>query len=126
MKIFKTMKDGGPESHVTGYFLVEIKSLFSVVLLHFANGTRESYHSHAFNALTWVLRGRFEEHHLDGRVLNFAPNLKPKYTSRRTFHKVVSLGNTYALSLRGPWIDKWREFKNGNFITLTHGRKVVG
>src|SRR5271154_4359591 len=60
MKLFKKMRDGGPESPVVGYFLVEIKSLFSVVLLHFG-GTREAFHSHAFNAVTLWLRGRVEE-----------------------------------------------------------------
>ena len=49
MKLFKYMKDGGPESTVWGYFLIEIKSLFTIVLLHFKNGSREAYHNHAFN-----------------------------------------------------------------------------
>jgi hypothetical protein len=51
MKFLSKCKDGGPESPVTAYVLVEIKSLFSVMLLHFS-GTREAFHSHAFNALT--------------------------------------------------------------------------
>mgnify|MGYP001575993171 CR=1 FL=1 len=58
MKLFYYGKDGGPESHVWGFWLIEAKSLFSIVLLRFENGTREAYHSHAFNSLSWVLRGR--------------------------------------------------------------------
>lgn len=43
-------------------------------------------------------------------------------------HKVMSQGDTFVLSLRGPWADTWKEFLPGlnRFITLTHGRKIVG
>ena len=128
MKLFSLAKDGGPDSHVTGFFLVEIKSLFSIVLLHFANGTREAYHSHAFNAVTWVLKGEFQERMLDGKVNIFKPSLKPKITLRSTFHKVFSVGSTWALSFRGPWTNTWKEFlpSTRKFVTLTHGRKIVG
>lgn len=41
MKLFKKMKDGGKESTVTGYWLIECKSLFSIVLLKFEGDSRE-------------------------------------------------------------------------------------
>jgi len=47
MRLFQKAKDGGPESPVDGYFLIEIKSLFSIALLKFNNGGRENYHTHA-------------------------------------------------------------------------------
>lgn len=127
MKLFSLSKDGGTESNVTGFFFVEIKKLFSVVLLHFANGTRDAYHSHAFNAVTWVLKGEFQEHMLDGTVNIFRPSFRPKITPRSTFHKVKSVGSTWALSFRGPWVSTWREYLPSvkKFVTLTHGRKVV-
>lgn len=55
MKIFRKMKDGGGDSTVTGYFLIEIKSLFSVVLLRFDGESRDAYHEHAFNCVSWLL-----------------------------------------------------------------------
>lgn len=132
MKFFRTATDGGADSHVTGFFFCEIKPLFSAVLLHFRNGTREAFHSHAFNAITWVLRGKFEEHRITDvnapgvtQVKTFVPSFKPKVTLRDNTHKVFSIGDTWALSLRGPWVDKWKEYKGGKFVTLTHGRKVV-
>lgn len=127
MKFFSLSKDGGAESHVTGFFFVEIKKLFSIVLLHFANGTRDAYHSHAFNAVTWVIKGEFQEHMLDGKVNIFKPSFRPKITPRSTFHKVKSVGSTWAISFRGPWVNTWREYlpSSKSFVTLTHGRKVV-
>lgn len=129
-KFFTKAKDGGPESHVTGYFLVEIKPLFSIVLLHFAEGTREAFHSHAFNALTLWLSGVVEERVMGngGEESHLWAAGQLKYTPRNCCHKIVApKSGAWALSLRGPWVDKWREFipSAKRVVTLTHGRKVV-
>ena len=127
MRLFKFMKDGGRESTVSGLFIIEIKKLFSVVLLRFDNGSREAFHSHAFNCFSWVLKGHLEEHNLDGTVKNYRPKILPFMTFRDTFHKVFSRGTTWVLSFRGPWKDEWKEYipAKNKFLTLTHGRKVV-
>jgi hypothetical protein len=132
MKIFQRASDGGKDSGVSGFFLVEIKALFSIVVLRFNNGTREAIHSHAFNAVTWFLKGRVREHRLIDPVCSpavtvreFGPSWRPKFTPRDNHHKVESLGVSWALSFRGPWVDRWREVKHGKLVTLTHGRKVV-
>ena len=125
MKIFNVSKDGGRYSNVWGYWLIEIKSLFSVAFLRFEHGTREAYHSHAFNCISWVLKGKLEEIHKDGRVKWHTPSLRPIITKRDTFHKVFSHGRTFVFTLRGPWHNLWKENINGQEITLTHGRKIV-
>ncbi len=124
LHIFKKAPDGGESSGVTGYFLIEWKPVCSVVLLHFAKGTREAYHEHAFNALSIWLKGRVREHHLDGTTKDFSA-VSAKLTPRSTFHKVEALEETWCLSFRGPWVDRWRESRGGKIVTLTHGRKVV-
>jgi hypothetical protein len=128
LKVFSFSKDGGPDSIVTGLFFVEIKKWFSVVGLRFGNGSREAFHSHAFNAVSWVLKGSLLERHLDGREIVHTPSWKPIFTKREVFHQVFSRGNTYVFSLRGPWAKTWMEFlpKTDSFQTLGHGRKVVG
>lgn len=124
-RLFSVKPDGGKDSGVTAYFLIEWKVFFSIGILHFRIGTREAYHSHAFNALTWWLKGRVTEFKLNGQEKNYRASLIPKYTSRDNFHKVLAHEDTYALTLRGPWIDTWQEFKNERLITLTHGRKQL-
>jgi hypothetical protein len=111
---------------VTGYFLIEWKPLFSIGVLHFKKGSREAFHSHAFNAVTFWLKGKVTElkHPTNDQAL-FKAGLKPKYTPRNNFHKVVAHTDTYALTIRGPWVDYWHEFKKGEYLTLTHGRKIV-
>jgi quercetin dioxygenase-like cupin family protein len=125
-EFLKRRKDGGEQSHVTAYFLVAIKPLFTIALLHFADGTREAFHSHAFNAITVVVKGSFCEEYLEGKKVYFEAG-DVKYTPRKRFHKVRSFGDTWALTFRGPWADTWKEFlpERNKFITLTHGRQVV-
>jgi hypothetical protein len=127
MKFLKVMKDGGSKSHVTGFFFVEIKSLFSIALLRFDHGTREAFHSHAFNAITLWLSGVVREHLYAGGSQLWTPG-QLKYTSRGCFHKVETLTkSSWALSVRGPWNPTWKEYlpKENKFVTLTHGRKIV-
>lgn len=121
-------KDGGKESKVWGFWPVEIKSLFSIALLKFENGSREAYHSHAFNSISWVLSGRLTEYEKNtGRASIYNSSLKPIITKRDTFHMVKSLGTTWVLTFRGPWADTWEEFRTreGRMVTLTHGRVEV-
>lgn len=131
-RLFYTKPDGGKDSGVTAYFLIEWKILFSIGLLHFKKGTREAYHSHAFHALTWWLVGKVTEERILNPTFNkgisqkdFKPSFIPKYTSRDNFHKVISHKDTYALTFRGSWNDTWKEFKDNIYITLTHGRKIL-
>jgi hypothetical protein len=138
-RLFYVKPDGGKDSGVTAYFLIEWKVLFSIGILHFKKGTREAYHNHAFNALTWWLKGSVTEAKLnatfDGKnnliekyediERNYITSLIPKYTSRNNFHKVLSHTDTWALTFRSRWKDTWMEFKDNKIITLTHGRKEI-
>lgn len=126
MKLFSKASDGGKDSGVTGYFLIECKPLFSIVLLRFSKGTREAYHEHAFNAWTLWLKGRVVEHRMlvgsIGRVYRAG---QLKRTPRSCFHKIEALDTAWALSVRGPWAARWHELRGNQLVTLTHGRKVI-
>lgn len=137
MKLLEISKDGGPESHVWAYWLFEIKWLGSIVLLKFEDGSRDAFHSHAFNCISWVLGpGYLRENTLvngvDGRLLsryrNYLASLVPVITRKTTFHKVNSRGRTWVLSFRGPWAKTWKEYTpdTGEVVELTSGRQVVG
>lgn len=127
MRFLSVSKDGGPRSNTTAYWLAEIKSLFSVALLRFTEKDREEYHSHAFDSISWVLRGSLTENHLDGRVQRHHAGLTPVVTSKSTFHRVEADSTSWVLTFRGPWVRFWNEMTpDGKLVTLTHGRKEVG
>lgn len=127
MKFLSKAKDGGPKSTVTGYWLIELKWLFSIVLLKFENGSRDEYHNHAFNSLNWVLRGRVNQEFLDYKWSTHGPSVFPILTKRSHFHRAVSKGTTWVFSIRGPWSKVWQEYnpQTQQFSTLTNGRKVI-
>lgn len=127
MKLLKKMKDGGPDSTVTGYWLIESKSLFSICLLKFEGKSREAFHNHAFNSIAWVLKGKLTENMLDGTINIHKSSIFPFYVSREDFHKVDSDGTTWVLNIRGPWLNKWKEYlpAESRFRTLTNGRIEV-
>lgn len=127
MRFLHWGRDGGPESEVFGFWLLEIKSLFSIVLLRFEKSSRDVYHSHAFPALTWWLTGEVIEEHRDGRRERWVPSARPKFTPRACFHKVHPIRRTWALSIRGPWSPRWAEDRPGEgLVHLRSGRQVVG
>jgi hypothetical protein len=126
MKLFSWGKDGGPESKVWGLWLIEIKRLFSIVILKFEDGSRDAYHDHAFNAVSFLLSGRLIED-LGNSAVVYHPSLLPIWTPRNRMHMVISIGRSWAISFRGPWNSQWHEYipATDENLTLTHGRKVV-
>lgn len=125
IKICSFGKDGGDESTVFGFWIVELKKLFTIVFLKFEGMSREAYHNHAFNSISWVISGMLIEEMLDGSTRIHTPSIIPIITPREDFHKVSSFGNTYVISFRGKWDDVWHEKINNDYIRLTHGRKIL-
>lgn len=125
MRIFQKAKDGGPESPVDAYFLFEFKSFGSVALLKFNQGSREAFHTHAFNAYTWFLSGDLIEEDFDGNFKKYQRSIFPKVTPREHNHRVHARKTSWCLTIRGPWSSTWTEDHKGKTTTLTHGRKIV-
>jgi hypothetical protein len=130
MKLFFKAKDGGQESTVTGYWLIESKSLFSIAILRFDGMSRNAYHSHAFNSISWLLSGMLIEGYLNKEYIkptSYFPSLIPIITKKSDIHMVHSMVSpSWVLTFRGPWESTWIEHteKEKTYI-LTHGRKRV-
>ncbi len=126
MKLFFKAKDGGQESTVTGYWLIESKSLFSIVLLRFDGFSRDAFHTHAFNSISWLISGGLEEKFKSNhrQIKWYDPNFKPIITKKDDFHKVNSRGVSWVISFRGRWDKSWKEHtEQENTYTLQNGRK---
>lgn len=127
MRVLQKRKDGGEQSTVDAYFLIEIKSLFSIAILKFNKGSRANYHSHAFTAWTWFLKGSMTEKFLITPSKEYKRTLLPKVTHKNNIHKVVAKTTSWCFTIRGPWEKNWLEYDptTNQEITLTNGRKVV-
>ena len=120
-------KDGGKTSPVDAYFLFEIKGLCSVALLKFNKGGREDFHSHAFNALTWFIKGDLMEEKIDGSLKKYRRAFLPKFTSKTNCHRVVANKDSWCLTVRGSWDKTWYEIdkvKNEKTVFSNH-RNIV-
>lgn len=116
--------DGGKDSGVYSYNLIEWKGGFSIALLKFNPNLREAFHSHAFNAFTFWLKGEVLEEFPDKKPIKWNP-LSWKYTPRENMHKITVIKPAWALTIRGKWVDCWFELRSGEKVTLTHGRKII-
>lgn len=125
MKFFTKAKDGGPESPVDAYFLFEIKSLLTVAILKFNKGKREAFHTHAFHALTWFIKGDLIEEDISGDFHIYERGILPKVTKRSKNHRVIADKDSWCFTIRGPWSKTWTEDTDEKTTVLTHGRKVV-
>lgn len=130
MKFLEKCKDGGSKSNVDAYFVCEIKNLFSIAFLKFNKGAREEYHSHAFNARTWFLKGElFENEIINGGIVEkqYKRSILPKLTPISNLHRVVAKEDSWCFTIRGKWVDTWFEVSNDlkTKTTFTHGRKVI-
>lgn len=127
MRIFSKTKDGGPTSPVDAYFLIELKGLFSIALLKFNKGHRKTFHTHAFDALTWFLCGDITEEDVDGTKVQYKRSLFPKVTRKEKNHRVGARKDSWCLTLRGSWDETWTEYSRQTKKTVTygHGREII-
>lgn len=124
---FKKRKDGGPDSPVDAYFLIESKMFFTIALLKFNKGAREQFHTHAFDAFTWFLKGDLVEEDINGTFYKYKRSLLPKLTRKDKNHRVKAKQTSWCFTIRGPWQKTWTEDDVSNNITttFTSGREIV-
>lgn len=121
-------KDGGNESPVDAYFLIEIKDWFSIAILKFNKGGREAYHTHAFDAYTWFLKGNLVEEDVNGESYVYERSLVPKKTLKSKNHRVKALSDSWCFTIRGKWGKTWTEYNEALDETtiFSDGRVVEG
>ena len=126
MLILCKRKDGGKDSSVDAYILLEIKRYFSIVLLKFNKGGREVFHTHAFDALTWFISGEMVEEDVSGELYIYTRSIRPKLTLRAKNHRVIAIVDSLCFSIRGPWSPTWSEYTRDTDTTTVlaaHRRK---
>lgn len=119
------------EQEVREFTILEYKPWFSIKLFWFkkSSGVQDRFHTHAFNAYSFLLYGDYTEECIeDGRIVQ-----KPRSRSRTIlipkdqYHRITRSTGCWTLLVTGPWGDYFKELRNkGSYyqeVECTHGRK---
>ena len=131
---------------ITRYTLFECKWLFSIYIHDIDSVSQDRFHTHAFNALVYILKGSYSElikvnsvkvnsvkinndakHENNSVIRKTYRRGQFRYIPRLLNHKIEkSEPHTTSLSLTGPYSSMWtEELDDGTLYVLTAGRKVL-
>lgn len=128
---FKRVELGS--GYILSYALFEWKLLFSVIIYNWKTIRQNRFHSHAFPAIAFLLKGEYvEEVYKDGKIITKVvgkdQRFKPRYLPRHYTHRILKAKpQTYTIVFTGPWTRYWYEwFEDTNtWVKYTWGRRVV-
>lgn len=109
------------------FVLFEHKRLFGILFFYFRGGCQDRFHTHAFNALSIKIFGRYTEGVLDeNREVRFIDRTSVfKYFPRDSYHSINHSTGCMTMLIQGPWRKTWKEYKDGKEQVLTWHRKEV-
>ena len=116
---------------VSQFVLFECKWLFSIIFFYFhkSDGVQDRFHTHAFNAFSIKLFGRYDEYILlDEKTGEY--EIKPRvnvfqYFPRDSYHKIGKSTGCMTVLFSGPWRKTWKEYINGEIIKYNWNRKKI-
>ncbi len=109
------------------FTLFELKNIGGIIINLFNTQTQDRYHSHAFAAWSWMIKGfYFEDVWLNGKATTKRIS-KSRFIPKDYTHKITySAPNTISITFEGPWDYQWAEyFDDGRVKIYTWGRKVL-
>lgn len=119
------------DGYIIAYTIFEHKYLFSIILYHWKTIRQNRFHSHAFPAVAFLLRGEYkEEVYRRGEIIQKTVNqwLKPRYLPRNYTHRILEAKpKTWTVVFTGPWIKHWYEYFDDTKIWVKYawGRRVI-
>jgi hypothetical protein len=130
---FFTSKDVAlGEGSVTQYTFFECKELFSIIFYKWNTVDQVRFHTHAFPAYAFLLRGFYHEKVIteDKRIIKKIVNqlFKPRFLARNYCHSIgYAKPNTVTMVFVGRWSKQWKEYfpDTKTWVTYEWGRKKV-
>lgn len=126
--------------NIKRFTIIEIKYLFGIIVNIFNTVDQDRFHSHAFHAWSWMIRGYYHEHvlkkqddpryfhpHFPGVSVDFKKIERSRFIPKNYIHKITrSSPNAISITFEGPWGPTWDEFfDNGRIKHYSWGRKVL-
>ena len=119
------------EGSVTQFIVIENKYLFSLIFYKWNTIKQSRFHTHAFPALAFLIKGWYWERVLFNEIemTNFVNQpLWPRWLPRNYCHAVDNAKpGTITMVIAGPWQKTWEEYfpDTKTWVTYTWGRKVL-
>lgn len=114
--------------NIKRFTIIEFKLIGGIIINIFNTKDQDRFHSHAFNAYSWMIKGYYDEEFIDDCGNHtFQTIIKSRFIPKEYIHKIrESSKNCISVTLEGPWDNKWLEiFDNGRVKAYNWGRKVI-
>lgn len=114
--------------NIRRFTIIEVKYLGGIVVNIFNTEDQDRFHSHAFSALSWMVKGHYyEDVVVEGKRVITKKIEKSRFIPRNYIHKITkSSPNAMSITFEGPWESTWNEyFDNGRIKTYSWGRTVT-
>lgn len=107
--------DLGDQS-VTEITILEYKKWFSIKLFNFhkSEGVQDRFHTHAFNAYSFLIKGDYTEEILEsGKIVKtLRSRSKLLFIPKNSYHRITRSNGCITLLVTGPWGDTFKELRN--------------
>jgi hypothetical protein len=114
---------------VSQFVIFECKWLFSVIVFYFhkCGSSQDRFHTHAFNALSIKLFGKYDEYILDNEETGeFHIEERTqilKWFPRDSYHKIGGSTGCCTILFSGRWEKSWKEYHDGKVLHYSWGRE---
>lgn len=116
------------EQSVTELTLLEYKKWFSIKLFNFhkSEGVQDRFHTHAFNAYSFLLKGDYTEEVLeDNKIVKcLRSRSKALFIPKDSYHRITRSKGCVTLLVTGPWGETFKELRN--IVGNTYQEVVCG
>ena len=120
------------ERPIHQFVVFEYKPIFSLIFFwfHRSSNVQDRFHTHAFNAISVKLFGRYTEHILTDESTGEYTEIERteifKYFPRDRYHRIAgSRRGCLTMLLSGPWKKTWKEYISGRVQTYSWTRAEV-
>lgn len=131
IKVCKSKEVALGKGSVTQFTLFECKQLFSIIFYKWNTVDQVRFHTHAFNAYAFLLRGYYHEKIIkDNKIIEKTVDqiLKPRFLARNYCHSIgYAKPNTMTVVISGRWQKNWKEYfpDTGTWVTYSWGRHKI-
>lgn len=131
IKMFTKKQVALGKGSVTQYTVFECKWLFSIIFYRWNTVDQIRFHTHAFAAYAFLLRGWYRESVMVDSVVEARTvdqTFKPRFLPKNYCHSIgYAKPNTVTMVIAGPWQKTWKEYfpDTKKWVTYGWGRKVI-